>query len=60
MSTAHTPPDQARKGDEKARERDPHGTGPSGQATKEDPAARPSSDRQKTETAGERTEGKDG
>ena len=60
MSTAHPPPNQARKGDEKARERDPHGTEASKEAARDKPAGAPSSDRHKTETAGGRAKPKDG
>ena len=52
MSTSHPPSgEKIGKGDEKARERDPHGTAPSDEAREHDPAGSPSSDRHETETA---------
>ena len=51
MSPAHPSPDETAKAEEKARKQDPHGTGPTGQVAEEQPKARPTSDREKTETA---------
>ena len=55
----HPPEEHAQGGDEAARRRDPHGVGdvPADRARRgaHDPAAMPTSDRHKTETAGHRT-----
>jgi hypothetical protein len=42
---------EAKAGDEKAQRQDPHGVGPSDPASKDEPAAAPTSDRHDTETA---------
>ncbi len=43
--------EQAKRGDDEARKRDPHGTGPTQPAGADEPAGTPSSDRHNTETA---------
>lgn len=44
-------PEQAKAGDDQARERDPHGVGSAEQAGSEEPSGHPTSDRHATETA---------
>ncbi|MBV9654010.1 MAG: hypothetical protein JOZ42_05555 [Acetobacteraceae bacterium] len=58
MTEGKQSPSQAEKGDEKAREADPHGTSLGTEGAEMSPDARPTSDRHKTETAAGVEDGK--
>jgi hypothetical protein len=51
MSKSHPSPGEVEKAEEKARQRDPHGTAPAEGSAQPDPSGAPSADRSETETA---------